>query len=291
MELEFKKIKAIIKIAKETKVVNFSVKKNENYFANGVLTHNCYMKRHKPEGLSVATNTMDILTEINSHAWFADVEKPNQTGEFITYDISCNEDFALHAKYHDWKTIFSFFRDHPLAMGSFATKYVNEELLKFNPEGKIRIRFSLMPEKWRKILEPNTTNIIDRLGAVDKFLEAGYEVHLNFSPVIVYDDWLSEYKELFTDVRALSLVRNWRDKGVKAEVIFLTHNEQKHLYNLEYKLPGEELLWVPKIQESKTSQYGGKNIRYEHNRKADYIKQWTELHDEIIPWNQVRYVF
>jgi len=39
MELEFKKIKAITKIAKETKVVNFSVKKNENYFANSVLTH------------------------------------------------------------------------------------------------------------------------------------------------------------------------------------------------------------------------------------------------------------
>ena len=70
----------------------------------------CYMKRHKPEGLSVATNTMDILTEINSHVWFADVEKPNQTGEYITYDISCNEDFAMHAIvtgpawYRDWET-------------------------------------------------------------------------------------------------------------------------------------------------------------------------------------------
>ncbi|MFN9952694.1 MAG: lyase, partial [bacterium] len=80
------------------------------------------MKRHKPEGLSVATNTMDILTEINSHVFFATVEKPNQTHpDYITYDISCNEDFALHAKYHDWKRIFEFFRDHPLAMGSFAT--------------------------------------------------------------------------------------------------------------------------------------------------------------------------
>ena len=39
----------------------------------------CYMKRHKPGGLSVATNTEDILTEINSHAAFADAQKPNQT--------------------------------------------------------------------------------------------------------------------------------------------------------------------------------------------------------------------
>ncbi len=251
----------------------------------------CYMKRHKPEGLSVATNTMDILTEINSHAYFSTVEKPNQTGEYVTYDISCNEDFALHAKYHEWKTIFGFFRDHPLAMGSFATKYVNGELLLFNPEGKIRIRFSLMPEKWRKILEPNTNSLDERLRAVKWFIDAGYEVHLNFSPVIVHDDWLTEYEFLFDIIDKHCYMYHWPQNSIKAEVIFLTHNEDKHQYNLQHKLPGEDLLWVPKIQESKVSQYGGKNLRYEHNRKADYIKQFVELHDKIIPWNTIRYIF
>jgi len=253
----------------------------------------CYMKRHKPEGLTIASNTMDILTEINSHVWFADVEKPNQTGEFITYDISCNEDFALHAKYHEWEKIFAFFRDHPLAMGSFATKYVNRDLLNFDPEGKIRVRFSLMPEDYRKILEPNTAEIKDRLYAVHDFLAFGYEVHLNFSPVIVHDNWLEKYKELFMLVDTYSKIMHWKvsDSPVKAEVIFLTHNEDKHKYNLANKLPGEELLWVPKIQEGKVSQYGGKNLRYEHNRKADYIKQFVELHYKIIPWNTIRYIF
>jgi spore photoproduct lyase len=291
MELKFKKIKAITKIAKDTKVVNFSVKKNENYFANGILTHNCYMKRHKPEGLSVATNTMDILTEINSHAYFATVDKPNQTGDFITYDISCNEDFALHAKFHEWEKIFAFFRDHPLAMGSFATKYVNDDLLDFNPEGKIRIRFSLMPEKWREILEPNTSTIRERLESVHVFLNAGYEVHLNFSPVIVHDHWLTEYEFLFDLVMKHCYTYHWPQNSVKAEVIFLTHNEEKHKYNLAQRLTGEHLLWAPKIQEGKISQYGGKNIRYEHNRKADYIKQFVELHDKYIPWNTIRYIF
>ena len=252
----------------------------------------CYMKRHKPEGLSVATNTMDILTEINSHAYFATVEKPNQTHpDYITYDISCNEDFALHAKYHEWEKIFEFFRDHPLAMGSFATKHVNKDLLNFNPEGKIRVRFSLMPEKWRKILEPNTSPIDERLNAVPRFIDAGYEVHLNFSPVIVHDLWLTEYEFLFHVISRHADINVWGTDAVKAEVIFLTHNEDKHRYNLANYLPGEELLWVPKIQEGKVSQYGGKNIRYEHNRKADYIKQFVELHDEIIPWNTIRYIF
>jgi len=251
----------------------------------------CYMKRHKPEGLSVATNTMDILTEIDHHVWFADVEKPNQTGDFITYDISCNEDFALHAKYHEWEKIFAFFRDHPLAMGSFATKYVNEDLLKFNPEGKIRIRFSLMPENLRTILEPNTSDIFTRLRAVSDFLDAGYEVHLNFSPVIVYDEWLKDYEDLFGKVATYANRYAWDFDEVKAEVIFLTHNEAKHEYNLAHQLLGENLLWRPDIQESKVSNYGGNNIRYKHDLKAEYIKQFTELHDEIIPWNTIRYIF
>ena len=251
----------------------------------------CYMKRHKPEGLSVATNTMDILTEINSHAFFADVEKPNQTGDYITYDISCNEDFALHAKYHDWETIFKFFRDHPLAMGSFATKYVNRDLLAFNPEGKVRIRFSLMPFELHKLLEPHTSTIHERLLAIAQFLNAGYDVHLNFSPVIVHDNWLQHYEALFKSVAFMAKSYGWDLTRVKAEVIFLTHNEEKHWYNVANKLPGEEFLWTPKIQEGKISQYGGRNVRYEHNRKADYIKQFIQIHDSIIPWNTIRYIF
>ena len=247
----------------------------------------CYMKRHKPEGLSIATNTMDILTAINNHVWFADVEKPNQTGEYITYDISCNEDFALHAKYHDWEKIFEFFKNHPLAMGSFATKYVNPDLLDFNPQGKIRIRFSLMPAKYSKVLEPNTTPVDLRFKNVDRFINAGYDVHINFSPVIVTEGWATQYEELFRSVH--STVDN-KDK-VKAEVIFLTHNKEKHEYNLENTLMGEEILWKPDIQECKISQYGGKNIRYKAGNKSKYIEEFRTLHDSIIPWNEIRYIF
>lgn len=248
----------------------------------------CYMKRHKPEGLDVATNTMDILTEVNSHCAFADVEKPNQThNEYITYDISCNEDFALHAKHHEWVKIFDFFKHHPNAMGSFATKYVNPILTEYNPQGKIRIRFSLMPQNISDELEPNTSKIIDRIKAIDAFIDAGYDVHINFSPVVVYDNWLEDYEYLF------QLVNDYVDYKdiVKAEVIFLTHNENKHNYNLINNLSGEDLLWNPDIQEDKISQYGGKNIRYKHELKSQYIKDWTELHNKIIPWNLIRYIF
>ncbi len=251
----------------------------------------CYMKRNKPTGLSIAKNHGDILTAISDHAWFADVEKPNQTHEeYITYDISCNEDFALHAKYHQWERIFDFFTLHPRAMASFATKYVNEDLLKFNPQGKVRIRFSLMPEALRQKLEPNTPPIHDRLNAVRQFQDAGYDVHLNFSPVIVCNGWLLEYKELFAEVNAASYLYNWK-QGVKAEVIFLTHNVEKHVYNLQNNISGENLLWRPEIQEKKLSQYGGVNLRYNRYVKPQYIKEFTEAFNAILSWMTIRYIF
>lgn len=251
----------------------------------------CYVKRHNAQYITIAKNTMDILTEINSHAFFATVQKPNQTGDYISYDIGCNSDIALHASQLEWKTIFKFFKNHPTAMGSFATKYVNKKLLDYNPEGKIRIRFSLMPNDLQDILEPKTSSIPARLFAVSEFLKAGYEVHLNFSPVIVCENWLAKYEALFHQVASVAKHHGWDDDRVKAEVIFLTHNERKHAHNLVYDLPGENLLWTPENQESKISQYGGKNIRYQHKLKEKYINELIDLHDRIIPWNTIRYCF
>jgi spore photoproduct lyase len=252
----------------------------------------CYCKRHKTEGVDIATNTLEILTAVDHHAWFADVEKPNQTHpKYVTYDIGCNSDMALHAKNYEWGTVFEFFKQHPIAMGSFATKYVNDDLLKYNPEGKMRIRFSVMPVDYMNILEPHTSTLAERLIAVKKFQDAGYEVHLNFSPVIVGKGWLKNYEYLFRIIDKMAIIYKWDTDAVKAEVIFLTHNEGKHLYNLEHKLPGESLLWQPEIQESKVSQYGGKNIRYKAGLKKQYIDQFVELHDKYIPWNTIRYIF
>ena len=248
----------------------------------------CYMKRHKAVGLDYATNTNQILDEINDHSWFAVVNKPNQTDkDYITYDIACNEDFALHSKYYDWEKIFNFFKDHPKAKGTFATKIIPDNFLKFNPKNKVRIRFSLMPQKISTKLEPNTPKIIDRIKAIDTFRAAGYDVHINYSPVVYYEGYMKDYLELFELV-----AKNVKDKdSVLSEVIFLTHNEKKHTQNVNNKREGEDLLWNPDIQETKVSSYGGKNIRYKYQLKNKMIKDFKDTHSKVIPWNTIRYIF
>ena len=248
----------------------------------------CYMKRHKPKGLDYATNINPILDEINNHCMFAVVDKPNQTDpKYITYDIACNEDFAFHSKFYNWQKIFQFFVEHPKAKATFATKVIPEEFLEFNPQEKVRIRFSLMPQRIASILEPNTPDIKDRIKAINRFRNAGYDVHINYSPVVYYDNWLDDYIKLFELVDAIVDDQ----ENVLAEVIFLTHNYNKHKYNLDNHTEAEKLLWRPSLQETKTSNYGGMNIRYKRELKYQLVDDFEHYHNSIVPWNTIRYIF
>jgi spore photoproduct lyase len=251
----------------------------------------CYLKRHHPDkSVDVSNNINEILYYINSHAYFEGllISKPNQTDDkYITYDIGCNADISLDSKYWDWKFVFNWFKEHPLVKASFATKRVNPNFLEFNPERKVRIRFSLMPEEYSLLLEPKTSHILERILAINEFYDAGYDVHINFSPIIVHDEWLDKYEKLFILVN--ENIKDDIKPYIKAECIFLTHNEEMHYKNKENE--SEFLLWQPDIQEFKMSEMGGKNIRYKYQLKEKYIEDFVKLHDQIIPWNLIRYIF
>ena len=248
----------------------------------------CYMRRHLPNGLTIAKNPESIIDAIARHLWLLKWPKePNQThNKYYTYDFSCNEDYVLHARYHDWEYLFDYFKNEPKAMGTAATKYVNKKLLSYNPNRKIRIRFSIMPQIMSDILEPGTSKIIDRIKAINDFYEAGYDVHINYSPIIVYKDYIEDYVKLFklVDMNVDNSIKN----KVKAECIFLTHNSKMRKLNPKQV---DELLWTPENQEIKVSEYGNTNIRYERKLKKQYINNFLTMHKDKLPWQEVRYIF
>ena len=67
----------------------------------------CYMKRHtNDKTLKYAKNINDVLTAVNNHVAWLPEKEPNQTdSNYYTYDIACNEDFALHSKYYDCNSV------------------------------------------------------------------------------------------------------------------------------------------------------------------------------------------
>lgn len=259
--------------------------------AGGCRNSYCYVMRHNPDSLYINSNIDQILELIEQHVAGLPDKTSNQTDDkYWTYDIGCSTDVCLHWGHTDWLKIFEFFKNHPRAKATFATKYVNLKLLNFEPEQKIRIRFSLMPANISNILEPKTSPVMDRIKAVNKFIQSGYEVHLNFSPIVAYQGWLDDYADLFEELN--KQIDDEHKSSVKAECIFLTHSERQHARNiLENRVESEALIWTPQIQEDKVSEYGGDAVRYKVRVKSNFIKRWRELHDKMIPWNTIRYIF
>ncbi|MCW2777602.1 MAG: Spore photoproduct lyase, partial [Frankiales bacterium] len=206
------------------------------------------------------------------------------------YDIGENSDCSLDARLSDnVRDLVTTFRDLPTAKASFATKHVNRDLLSYDPQGRTRIRFSLMPQTDAKLLDLRTSSIAERLAVVDDFVAAGYEVHVNLSPVVVRDGWLQDWAQLLDDL-AEATGPAFKAQAA-AEVIFLTHNEQLHEVNLGWHPQAEEVLWRPELQQAKRSQTGGWNVRYRTGFKGEQVRALTDLVAERTPWLRVRYAF
>ena len=253
----------------------------------------CYVPRRKgyANPVTLFTNIDKIIGSIKTHAEKRGVKTPNQCDhKYWAYDIGCNNDCSADALLTDnVKELIESFKSIPNAKASFATKYVNRDMLNYDPQEKTRIRFSLMPSKISKVVDVMTSDIDERIEAIDDFCRAGYEVHLNFSPIIIYDGWRRDYRELLA--RIDSKISAKTKKQLKCEVIFLTHNEKLHQINEKWHPKGEHLLWKPEIQEKKTSIYGGENIRYKWRKKRDYIEQFKQISKEKMPYMDIRYIF
>jgi spore photoproduct lyase family protein len=213
----------------------------------------CYVPRRKgyANPISIFVNIEEACAAIERHAGRQGIlSAPDQidTRHWV-YDIGENGDFSVDASICDnVRDIVGLFRRLPNAKGSFASKYVNRDLLSYDPRGKTRIRFSLMPEKIAKVVDVRTSPIAERIAAVNDFVRAGYEVHLNFSPVIVYEGWEQDYQPLFEQIN--DTLSTEAKEQVRAEIIFLTHNEQLHEVNLRWHPKAEEYLWRPDLQQA-----------------------------------------
>ena len=216
--------------------------------AGGCRNSYCYVMRHNADTIYVNENVDQILAIIDNHLASLPLKTANQTDDtYWTYDIGCSTDVCLHWKHANWIKIFEFFKAHPQGKATFATKYVNTKLLDFDAQKKIRIRFSMMPQQVSSILEPKTSSILERINAINTFMEAGYDVHINFSPIVVYEGWTNQYQDLFEQLN--KGINDQHKPFIKAECIFLTHNANQHARNLESnRIESESLIWRPELK-------------------------------------------
>ncbi len=254
----------------------------------------CYVPRQKGFANPITTfvNTPQITTFIARHAAKQGMkfEATPPDNDLWVYELGCNSDMSIDAAISDnVRDMVELFKTIPNAKCTWATKWVNRDLLSYDPQGKTRIRFSLMPHKMSKLVDVRTSPISQRIAAINDFVEAGYEVNVNFSPVIVRDGFLDDYDELFEEVN--DSLSDKAKAQLEAEVIFLTHNANLHEVNMAWHPKAEEVLWTPHNQETKISGGGGVNVRYKVRLKQPLVAQFGERLRAKMPYCGVRYAF
>ena len=250
----------------------------------------CYVARRKGTSnpLSVFVNDDEIVAAIRRHAAGLGPKPDLQTDpRYWAYDIGEGSDCSVDAAVSgSVRAMVEAFRTIPNAKATFATKAVNDEMLDYDPQGKTRIRFSLMPASVARVLDVRTDPMAERIAAIGPFHEAGYEVHVNLSPVVIHDGWEVAYRELFRQVD--DSIPEAAKRQLKAEIIFLTHSPDLHETNLRWHPKAEGLLWRPEIQEPKE---GSTTLRYRRGFKGAQVRRLIGILAEEMPYCAVRYAF
>ena len=191
----------------------------------GCVSTYCYMSRYNGDRVFVNENVDDIFNSVVE--WEKTYKKvPDQQDPvYVLCDVSCNSDLVLMQK-HMPEPLIDYLKrydDHPRLNTTMATKYPSLLKLDVNHfNKKPRVRVSLMPQSYSNILEPNMQKISDRIQDINRLKSLGWEVHINYSPVVIHKGFITKYDNLFKEVKDVAGEN-------KCEVIFLTNHKYQML--------------------------------------------------------------
>ena len=239
----------------------------------------CYMSRYNGKRVFVNENVDQIYQSVVE--WEKEFTKvPDQQDPIYTMvDVACNSDLVLMQK-HMPEPLIDYLKrydDHPQLNSTMATKHpglLKLDVKKFNKPPRVRV--SLMPQKYSSILEPKMQKIVSRIADINRLKELGWEVHLNYSPLIFYPGWKEEYDNLF------SMVKDAAGEN-KCEVIALT-NHVKQMIKAK-----------PEARELMRRSYEIKNhsgvMRYPLEHKGRLLKEFKEIYSRYFSLDTIRYIF
>ena len=237
------------------------------------------MSRYNGTRVFVNTNVDEIFESVVE--WEKEfVKVPDQQDPIYTMvDVACNTDLVLMQK-HMPEPLIDYLKrydDHPQLNSTMATKYPGLLKLDVNHFNKPpRVRVSLMPQKYSNILEPKMQKIMSRIADVKRLKDLGWEVHLNYSPLVFYPGWEEEYDNLFKEVKNANI-------ETKCEVIALTNHKNQMAKA------------TPEARELMRRSYEVKNqsgvMRYPLEHKGRLFRRFKVIYSKYFPLESIRYIF
>lgn len=239
----------------------------------------CYMSRYNGRRVFVNTNVDEIFQSVVDWELTYTKTPDQQDPVFTMVDIACNTDLVLMQKHmpeslHDYLKRYD---DHPQLNSTMATKYpglLKLDVTHFNKPPRVRV--SLMPQAYSNILEPKMQKISSRIEDINRLKDLGWEVHINYSPVVFQRRWIQEYDDLFAEVKRVAGVN-------KCEVIVLTNHK-----NQMAKASPEAQELMKYSSEIKNS---SGVMRYPIRDKTMLLSRWTQLYNKYFELETIRYIF
>lgn len=245
----------------------------------GCVSTYCYMSRYNNTRVFVNKNVDDIFNSVVK--WEKTyVKVPDQQDPVYTMvDIACNSDLVLMQK-HMPEPLIDYLKrydDHPRLNSTMATKYPGLLKLDVNHfNKKPRIRVSIMPQVYSAVLEPKMSSIVSRIHDVNRLKNLGWEVHINYSPLIFVKYWDKEYESLFKQVKEIAGEN-------KCEVIALTNHRFQMVRSS--KEAQELMKWSSEVKNNSGV------MRYPLKYKTRWLQEFKELYSKYFNPETIRYIF
>ena len=239
----------------------------------------CYMSRYNGRRVFVNKNVDQIFQSVVEWEKTFYKEPDQQDPIYTMVDVACNSDLVLMQK-HMPEPLIDYLKrydDHPRLNSTMATKYPGLLKLDVNHFNKPpRVRVSLMPQKYSNILEPKMQNILSRIEDVNRLKDLGWQVHINYSPLVFHIAWKELYYELFSKVKEIAGIN-------KCEVIALTNHKQQMARASDL---AKELM-----RRSSEIKNASGVMRYPLRHKTRLLNEFKDIYKEFFPLDTIRYIF
>ena len=239
----------------------------------------CYLvcNYNKCAYLRLFVNREEMLDKI--------IRTANKSEKELTFEIGSNSDLILEntiTQNLEW-TIPKFAENNRGYL-TFPTKFdMVEPILNLNHNGRVIVRMSVNPSKIIQRVEFGTSNLENRVKAINKLKKAGYKIGILIAPIIFIDNWEEEYEKLI-----IYLSENLSDEVKKEaffELIFMTYSYVHKMINQE-AFPNAIKLFD---QEKMTGRGKGKYAYKEQIRKEGE-EFFREKMQKYFPNNIIEYI-
>ncbi len=239
----------------------------------------CYLvcNYNKCSYLRLFVNREEMLNKI--------IKTSNQSEKELTFEIGSNSDLILENTItNNLEWTIPNFANNKRGYLTFPTKFdMVEPILNLDHKGRVIVRMSVNPENIIRRVEFGTSNLANRVKAINKLQEAGYKVGILIAPIIFVDNWKEEYENLLIFLQEnLSIAVK---KSAFFELIFMTYSYVHKMINKE-AFPNA----INLFDETKMTGRGKGKYMYKPQIREEGTKFFIEKMKQYFPNNEIKYI-